>query len=381
MNWQFYKSGDPIMLMTLGEVNAYGYEFFMTNHNINATLLEYRFFGYSNPYDNVTAQSLALLTIQQAIDDLVYFATTADLLMPRGGGQAPWILVGGSYSGALASYTMVNKPRIFWAGYLSSATVETITDYYDYLTPVREYMPQNCSFDVQAVIAYLDGMYVANDTAGIQALQAVFSLNHVGDSLPHVSSMFYRFCDALEVKDGVNAGSEGWGLGNVITPGVIFGTQPYTYSRGLMSFALPDGEVRTCLRSFVPTDIWTNVTVDNPNRSWLWIWAPEGQSAIVSRIIQPSFMEINIMCAGWSVNALRIFLANGLRDRWRGGTVSADGLNKPNTTSMPIYMSDAFYTSDMMTYNGIINPTIAVVQEAGLIYMKEWLAEWKPFAL
>ncbi|KAG2351722.1 hypothetical protein BDR07DRAFT_1027150 [Suillus spraguei] len=38
---------------------------------------------------------------------------------------------------------------------------KTITDYYDYFTPIREYMPQNCSSDIQAVIAYLDGMYAA----------------------------------------------------------------------------------------------------------------------------------------------------------------------------------------------------------------------------
>jgi hypothetical protein len=99
-----------------------------------------------------------------------------------------------------------SKPGIFWAGYASSATVQTITyvaslqslqtsiellvfsfkhsDYYDYFTPIREYMPQNCSSDVQAVIAYLDKMYAAHDTAGIQSLQKAFALgalDHVGD--------------------------------------------------------------------------------------------------------------------------------------------------------------------------------------------------------
>jgi hypothetical protein len=157
MNWEFYEpgmsrgsrcapsdidvciQGGPIILMTPGEVNAdgsfyynrfvvffsknliSGYEGYTTNDTINgliaqqqngaAILIEHRFFGYSNPYDNLTSQSLALLTIQQAIDDLVYFATTADLPMPGGDavkpGQAPWILIGGSYSGALTSWTMV----------------------------------------------------------------------------------------------------------------------------------------------------------------------------------------------------------------------------------------------------------------------------------
>ncbi|KAG2355878.1 serine carboxypeptidase S28-domain-containing protein [Suillus spraguei] len=397
MNWEYYEPGGPIILMTPGEVNADGYEFFVTNYSINgliaqqqngaAILIEHRFFGDSNPYDNLTSQSLALLTIQQAIDDLVYFATTADLPMPGGDavkpGQAPWILVGGSYSEPF--------PAIRWS-----------------------------------MIAYLDGMYAANDTAGIRTLQEAFALgglNHVGDFAAALEynlwdwqsmqpddgpgSMFYEFCDALEVKDGVNAGPDGWGLDNAINAwGNFWNTTYYEYT-------CQDQDVEACLGSFVPTDIyWTNVTVDNPGRSWFWmvcnqigfyqVGPPEGQPAIVSRILQPSFIErqcvnmfpqafasppntptaeTNAMYAGWNVDVPRLFFANGLRDPWRGGTVSADGLNKPNTTSMPIYMSDGFHTSDMLTDNGVVDPTIAVVQAAGLMYMKEWLAEWKPSAL
>ncbi|KAG2085941.1 peptidase S28 [Suillus discolor] len=437
MNWEFYEPGGPIILMTPGEVSADGYQVYITNHSINgliaqqqkgaAILIEHRFFGFSNPYDNLTSQSLALLTVQQAIDDLVYFATTVDLPMSGGDAvkpsQAPWILVGGSYSGALTSYTMVNKPGIFWAGYLSSATVETITNYYDYFTPIREHMPQNCSSDIQAVIAYLDGMYAAKDTAGIKTLQETFglgSLDHVADFAtalednlwdwqdlqPSIGpkSMFYQFCDALEVKDGVNAGPEGWGLDHAIRSwGNYWNTTYYNYS-------CPDQDVQTCLGTFDPTAIyWTNITVDNSDRSWFWMVCnqigfyqtgpPEGQPAIVSRILQPGYgerqcvnmfpeafayppqpatAETNAMYAGWNVNVPRLFFANGLRDPWRGGTVSADGLNKPNTTSMPIYMSDGFHCSDLLTRNGMLDPTIAVVQEAGLGYMKEWLAEWTP---
>jgi hypothetical protein len=45
-------------------------------------------------------------------------------------------------------------------------------------------MPQNCSSDVEAVISYLDGMYAANNTAGIQTLKEAFGMGdivHVDD--------------------------------------------------------------------------------------------------------------------------------------------------------------------------------------------------------
>lgn len=94
---------------------------YLTNATINGQiarqqngatiLLEHRFFGFSNPYPDLTVASLQFLTIQQAIDDLEYFANNVKLPMPGGDqvapGQAPWVLVGGSYSGALTSYTMV----------------------------------------------------------------------------------------------------------------------------------------------------------------------------------------------------------------------------------------------------------------------------------
>ncbi|KAG1787150.1 serine carboxypeptidase S28-domain-containing protein [Suillus plorans] len=484
MGWEFYEPGGPIILTTPGEGPGDGSEALTTNETINGLIaqqqngavidIEHRFFGYSNPYDNLTSQSLALLTIQQAIDDLEYFANTADLPMPGGDavkpGQAPWILTGGSYAGALTGWTMVNKPGLFWAAYASSGVVEAITDYYEYFTPVREYMPQNCSSDVEAVIAHLDELYIANDTAGIQTLKEAFGLGdvvHVDDfatakqtawlaclSVVYIApartvppflfstfffltssaafltrltllgptvqnnlfewqnlqpaigpgAMFFQFCDALEVKDGVSAGPEGWGLEHAIYSwGNFWNTTYYKY-------ICESVDAETCFGTYNTSQpYWTNVTVNNSGRSWFWMvcnqvgWyqvgPPEGQPAIVSRILQPIYNErlcVNMfpqafayppqptttqtdtMYAGWNVNVPRLFFANGLRDPWRESTVSADGLNKPNTTSMPIYQGDGFHCSDMLAKNGIVDPTVAAVQEAGLRYMKEWLAEWRP---
>ncbi|KAN0088726.1 Peptidase S28 [Tylopilus felleus] len=433
MDWEFYNAGGPIILMTPGETNADGYEGYLTNETINGmiaqqqhgatVLLEHRFFGYSNPYDNLTSQSLELLTIQQAIDDLVHFAQNVDLPMPGGDNvkpdTTPWILIGGSYSGALTSWTMVNQPGVFHAGYASSAVVETITDYYGYFTPIREYMPQNCSSDVQAVIAYLDQIYTENNTAAMQNLKEAFGLgglSHIDDfaaalqynlfdwqSLqPDVGpgAMFFEFCDALEVKDGVSAPATGWGIENAIYSWGSFWNNTY------YAYVCETTNTETCLGTYnTSQSYWTNVTVNNANRSWFWMVCnqvgfyqagpPPGQPAIVSRILQPiynerqcvnmfpqkfpsplspSAAEVDMMYAGWNVNIDRLFFANGLRDPWREATVSADGLNKANTTTQPIYEGDGFHCSELITENGIADETVYAVQMAGLEYMKTWLA-------
>lgn len=44
---------------------------------------------------------------------------------------------------------------------------------------VGEYMPKNCSSDVQAVIACLDQIYAENNMAAMQSLKAAFGLGYL----------------------------------------------------------------------------------------------------------------------------------------------------------------------------------------------------------
>ena len=115
-------------------------------------------------------------------------------------------------------------------------------------------MPQNCSADVQAVIAHVDDVIAGNNTTAIQALKASFGMGDVthlddfagarkssspsivhfcqGDSLTVRNNLwdwqllqpgslggskFFQFCDALEVKDGVAGPVMGWGLDHALT--------------------------------------------------------------------------------------------------------------------------------------------------------------------
>lgn len=92
----------------------------MTNETLNGQIaqqengativLEHRYYGLSSPTPNLSAPNLKYHTIQQAIDDLEYFAKNVKLPMPGGDAVSPdivpWVLVGGSYSGALTAWTM-----------------------------------------------------------------------------------------------------------------------------------------------------------------------------------------------------------------------------------------------------------------------------------
>ncbi|THH18761.1 hypothetical protein EUX98_g8903 [Antrodiella citrinella] len=434
--WEFYEPGGAIIIMTPGEANAAPYTGYLTNKTINGQIaqqehgatiiIEHRFFGLSNPYPDLSVKSLQFLTIQQAIDDLEYFTKNVNLPMPGGDnvkpGQAPWILVGGSYSGALTSWTMVNKPGLFAAAYASSAVVEAITDYWGYFEPIRQFMPKNCSADVEAVVAHVDQVFTSGNTAAINSLKASFgmtNLTHLDDVASALknnlydwqdlapdsgpNAQFFQFCDALEVKNGVNAPASGWGLDHALEAWSTYFSQTY------LDILCGDDGIVDCLGSYDATsDFYTDTSVDNANRSWFWFvcnqvgWlqesAPQGWPSLVTRTLTPAYDErqcslmfpaqfpkppqvnvapTNTEYKGWNVQIDHLFFANGQRDPWREATVSADGQHFQSTAGQPIAVGNGYHCSDLATANAAVDSTIKAVQVKALAAIKPWIASYK----
>ncbi|KAL1743373.1 serine carboxypeptidase S28-domain-containing protein [Schizophyllum fasciatum] len=450
---EYYEEGGPIILSTPGEFAADGYGNYLTNRSLNGLIaqqengstvvLEHRFFGQSNPYPDLSVESFKVHTIQQAIDDFVYFAENVELPMPNGDqvdpSRAPWILMGGSYAGALTSWIKVDSGDTFWAGYASSAVVEAILDFWAYATPIQENMPRNCSADVQAVIAYVDEVFTGTNETEIQAVKDAFglgSMSHLDDVAGarknnlwdwqrlqvnggwgkrdylaptelylhlRLSAQFYDFCDALEVNEGGEVGpEEGFGLEHA------FEAWSSYFKHAYYPILLADRCRRACLGTYDPTARnWTDTSIDY--RSWHWIVCnevgyfqdgpPEGQPAIVTRLVQPEYDmrqcqymfpeafpnptapdvdRTNAAYQGWGVRENRLFFANGVRDPWREATMSASGLDVASTTEQPIMISDGFHSSDLDTSAGVSDDSVNRVQQAALKSIASWLVKWSP---
>ncbi|KAL0955674.1 hypothetical protein HGRIS_001899 [Hohenbuehelia grisea] len=437
--WEFYKPGGPIVLNTPGEFDASGYIGYVTNRTFpgmiaqqenGATIvLEHRFFGLSNPIPDLSAKSLKLHTIQQAIDDLEYFARNVKLPMPGGDqvapGQAPWILTGGSYPGALTAYTMVNKPGLFHIGYASSAVVQNIMHYWRYFEPIRTTMPRACARDVQAVIEYIDRTFRGKNQTAIQAIKDNFGLGdmiHLDDvagalrnnlwryqELSPISSPnapFHQFCNALQMKDGVSAPPSGWGRRHALEAWGKYWRTTY----------LPQlcGSLNTedCLGTYDTSQPWwSDIRINNNWRSWFWIvchevgffqnGAPRGFPTIVSRLTKPeqdirqcqqmfpnafpslappNVAATNTAYKGWRIKVDRLFFANGLRDPWRGASMSAKSHHVPlvSTPRQPIAMAAGGYHCSDLLASFAVDPTVDAVQKQALASIKTWMTEWQP---
>ncbi|KAG6808517.1 hypothetical protein H0H92_003858 [Tricholoma furcatifolium] len=430
--YEFYEPGGPIILFTPGEVNADGYSGYLTNGTINGQVaqqqngstivLEHRFYGFSNPYPDLSVESLRVHTIQQAIDDLVYFAENVNLPMPGGNevtpSQAPWVLIGGSYSGALTSWTMVDKPGIFWAGYASSAVVEAILDFWQYFEPIRLNMPQNCSADVQAVIAHVDEVFTGTDAAAIQALKDNWGLGdmtHLDDVAGSLRNnmwdwqslqvftgpggQFFDFCDALEVKNGEVAPASGFGLDHALTAWGAYWNETYyalrRCTRGKPYACNPPRSASLRLRTYfkAQAESFSNIYITRLQRQCQYMFPtafPNGVNVQVNRT--------NELYAGWDVNIDRLFFANGIRkhhpptsspchdnphriaycvgDPWKDATVSSVDVDRTSTETQPIEVGDGFHCSDLLTESGSVDATVLAVQQKALGFMQTWLAEW-----
>jgi hypothetical protein len=144
-------------------------------------VLEHRYWGFSSPFAELTTENMQYLTLQNAIADLNYFALNAKLPFDTTGAsnadKAPWVLVGGSYSGALTAWTeKTTRPSVMWAYYASSAVVETIGNYWSYFLTEAENMPQNCSTDISLVVEYLDGIGEIGTSKEQTAMKELFGL-------------------------------------------------------------------------------------------------------------------------------------------------------------------------------------------------------------
>ncbi|KAK7062128.1 peptidase S28 [Favolaschia claudopus] len=425
--YEFYEEGGPIVMFSPGEGNAAQFSSYLTNNTINGqiaqqengavVLLEHRFYGLSNPLPDLSVESLRLLTVQQAIDDYEYFAKNVILPMPNGDRLSavttPWILTGGSYSGALTSWTMVNKPGLFAAGYASSAVVEAILDFWQYFEPERLTMPANCSVDVERVIAHIDEVFTGSNQTAIQAIKESFGLGdltHLDDVAGALrnnlwdwqgltlsggpGAQFFKFCDALEVKDGVSAPAAGWGLEHALDAWSSYWKTTY------LALLCGEDDVEDCLGTYDTSQpYWTDISIDNSERSSRKNAAPVGHPTLVSRLVQPAYKlrqcqqmfpeafpqppnvhtgQINSLYHGWNVSVSNLFFANGQRDPWRYATVSAPGVILKSTPSQPIAVSEGFHCGDLLTREGVANPTVLAVQKQALASIKTWIAAWKP---
>ncbi|KAI1723582.1 serine carboxypeptidase s28 domain-containing protein [Ditylenchus destructor] len=151
-------TGGPIFLHLGGEgpINSYyvGWILSLYNwaQNFGASIyaLEHRFYGKSQPKEDVSVENLKWLKSEQALADAAVFVKAIN--KARDLTNTKWIVFGGSYPGNLAAWFRFKYPDLVYGAIASSAPVLAKVDFFEYLQVVSNstiaYGIDNCPKNV-----------------------------------------------------------------------------------------------------------------------------------------------------------------------------------------------------------------------------------------
>ena len=95
-------------------------------HNALLVSLEHRYYGDSQPFDSWTLENFEYLTSELALADIAYFIEAQNKEL---GYEADWIVIGGSYPGALSAWFKSQYPHHAVGSWSSSGVIHAIEDF------------------------------------------------------------------------------------------------------------------------------------------------------------------------------------------------------------------------------------------------------------
>ncbi|KEG09464.1 putative serine carboxypeptidase S28, partial [Trypanosoma grayi] len=119
--------------------------------------LEHRFYGESMPAPLTNRSMLKYLTVENALADLRAFKQYAERHVLQK--KVKWLLVGGSYAGALSAWAKAAYPEDFDAAWSSSGVVNAIFDYYAFDGHLLNVLPPVCAAAIRSVFDEFSAAY------------------------------------------------------------------------------------------------------------------------------------------------------------------------------------------------------------------------------
>lgn len=131
-----------------GAIHSYARRF-----HARLVALEHRFYGKSQPFDDLSTEHLRYLTIKNALADLAHFQRT---MVQQRGWTGKWISFGGSYPGSLSAYYRMQYPYLVVGAIASSAPVRAQEAYPEYDQHVTKVAGPKCADAMRKVVKEIE---------------------------------------------------------------------------------------------------------------------------------------------------------------------------------------------------------------------------------
>jgi len=120
----------------------------------------------------MSVKNLQYLTSQQALQDAAYFIEFLTTKLSLG--DSKWIVFGGSYSGSLSAWFRLKYPHLVVGAIASSAPVQAIIDFQDYLAVVSNSIGTKCVDSIKEATGQLEKLL--NHPLGWRSIEKNFKL-------------------------------------------------------------------------------------------------------------------------------------------------------------------------------------------------------------
>merc|ERR1712002_205565 len=141
-NMEFYNDGGPAFIMIGGEGEAsagwmqYGQWYKWAEQQGAAMFqLEHRYYGKSQPVEDMSTENMVYLSSRQGLEDLGHFIAAMNTKHSLSGA---WITFGGSYPGSLSAWMRLRFPHLVSGAVSSSGPLLAKLDFLEYLQVVKD---------------------------------------------------------------------------------------------------------------------------------------------------------------------------------------------------------------------------------------------------
>ncbi|EFJ21993.1 hypothetical protein SELMODRAFT_106030, partial [Selaginella moellendorffii] len=306
--------------------------------------IEHRYYGQSYPFQNFSYKNLKYLTTQQALYDYALFIDYYENLVNlqyNKQGKNPWIVVGGSYAGALSAWFRLKFPHLVVASWASSGVVEAVLEYSAYDEQVGISVGPECKKALQEITKLAEEGLVTNATA----VKSVFFAQKLRDD------------DFLSLVADIAAGFVQYGAIDMLCPPLLEAIQNKTDL--LMAYARIGGVDSSSSDSYDAYELRRQAEANDISAKDTMSWnyqictelayfqvAPTNDSIRSSRINLQYYIDIcavlfgpntfpDVSAANWNyggrdIASSRIIFLNGSQDPWQHASKTTFSPGEPS---------------------------------------------------
>ena len=146
--------------------------------------IEHRYYGESRPFPQLTKETLAYLSTEQALADLAGFQES---IARQNGWTGKWVALGGSYAGTLAAYYRLRHPEKVVGALASSAPVEAKAAFADYDAQVTRDVGPECAANIRSVVQQVEDSFA--DPQRLAAMKDLFGGTEIRNNVDFIYTL------------------------------------------------------------------------------------------------------------------------------------------------------------------------------------------------